>query len=65
MRFVDAPLWHLDTSINGYDARREKALMYERERRGMRIEGFSHNTGLYLPELRDDLIAWLEQLCQA
>jgi hypothetical protein len=54
-RFVDAPLWHLDTALNSLAQRRRKALAYERERRGMRVHGFSHNTGLYLPEARDDL----------
>ena len=52
MRFVEAPLWHLDTVINSVERRRDKALRYERERRGMRIAGYSHNSGLYLPELR-------------
>ena len=53
-RFVDAPLWHLDFLVKDEEQRREKALWYERERRGMRIAGVSHNTGLYVPELRDD-----------
>ena len=51
--FLDAPLWHLDSIVKGFDARREKALAYERERRGMRIATVAHNTGLYLPELRE------------
>jgi hypothetical protein len=52
MRFVDAPLWHLDTATNPVEARRAKALAYETERRGMRIAGVSHNAGMYVPELR-------------
>ena len=51
-RFVSEPLWHLDTAVNSVESRRRKALEYERSRRGMRIASFSHNTGLYLPELR-------------
>ena len=51
-RFVDEPLWHLDTALTSFEARRRKALAYERKRRGMRIASFSHNSGLYLPELR-------------
>jgi hypothetical protein len=53
-RYVAAPLWHLDTALNPFEARRAKALAYERERRGMRIGALSHNSGLYLPELRGD-----------
>jgi hypothetical protein len=52
MRFVGEPLWHLDTALNPLERRRGKALAYERERRGMRIAGVSHNSGLYVPELR-------------
>jgi hypothetical protein len=55
MRFVAAPLWHLDTALSSRDERERKALRYERLRRGMRIGAFSHNTGFYLPELRGDL----------
>jgi hypothetical protein len=51
-RYVEQPLWHLDTAVNPFDRRRAKALGYERARRGMRIASFSHNSGLYLPELR-------------
>lgn len=54
-RFVDAPLWHLDTALCSVAERRRKALAYEHARRGMRVNGFSHNTGMYLPEARDDL----------
>jgi hypothetical protein len=53
-RYVEEPLWHLDTAVNPFDRRRAKALEYERARRGMRIASFSHNSGLYLPELRPD-----------
>ncbi|HEV8251508.1 MAG TPA: hypothetical protein VGQ15_16170 [Gaiellaceae bacterium] len=51
-RYVAEPLWHLDTAVNSFQRRRAKALQYERERRGMRIASLSHNSGLYLPELR-------------
>jgi len=51
-RFVGAPLWHLDLIVNSPERRREKAIAYERARRGMRVAGVSHNSGLYLPELR-------------
>jgi len=51
-RYVEEPLWHLDTAVNGFERRRRKAMAYERARRGMRIASFAHNAGLYLPELR-------------
>ena len=51
-RYVEQPLWHLDTLVNSFERRRAKAERYERRRRGMRIAGVAHNTGLYLPELR-------------
>jgi hypothetical protein len=54
-RFVDAPMWHLDTALAAPEERLRKALRYERARRGMRIGAFSHNTGLYVPELHGDL----------
>ncbi len=54
MRFVGAPLWHLDTALNPRMEREPKALRYERERRGLRIGAVSHNTGLYVPELRGE-----------
>ncbi|HST17660.1 MAG TPA: hypothetical protein VLK36_08320 [Gaiellaceae bacterium] len=54
-RFVDAPVWHLDTVLASREQRLRKALRYERARRGMRIGAFSHNTGLYVPELRGEL----------
>src|SRR5215210_6135290 len=50
--FARDPLWHLDCVLNPFDRRRDKVLAYERARRGMRIAGFGHNGGLYLPELR-------------
>ncbi len=53
--FAEGPLWHLDCAVRSYDVRAEKALDYERVRRGMRIDGLSHNTGLYVPELRQGL----------
>ena len=54
-RFVDAPLWHLDSLVQPIERRRAKALAYELERPGMRIGGLAHNHGLYLPELQTDL----------
>ena len=54
-RYVTAPLWHLDTALNSFEARRAKAVAYEHERRGMRIGRLSHNSGLYLPELAGDV----------
>jgi hypothetical protein len=54
MRFVSAPLWHLDTALGSRADRERKALRYEQSRRGMRIGDFSHNTGIYVPELRSD-----------
>jgi hypothetical protein len=54
-RFVEAPLWHLDTALTSREDRERKALRYERARRGMRIGAFSHNTGLYVPELHGEL----------
>jgi hypothetical protein len=54
-RFVEAPVWHLDTVLASREERLRKALRYERARRGMRIGAFSHNTGLYVPELRGSL----------
>jgi hypothetical protein len=50
--YVEEPLWHLDTAINTTAQRRAKAVDYERQRRGMRIGAYSHNTAIYLPELR-------------
>lgn len=54
-RYVEAPVWHLDTALATREERLEKALRYERARRGMRIGALSHNTGLYVPELFEDL----------
>jgi len=54
-RFVAAPVWHLDTALASREERQRKALRYERARRGMRIGAFSHNTGLYVPELHGEL----------
>ena len=54
-RYIDAPVWHLDTALTTREERRRKALRYEEARRGMRIGPFSHNTGLYVPELHGEL----------
>ena len=50
--FARHPLWHLDCVLNPFERRRNKALAYERARRGMRVAGLAHNSGFYLPELR-------------
>lgn len=50
--FARDPLWHLDCVLNSFERRRDKALAYERARRGMRVAGLAHNSGFYLPELR-------------
>jgi hypothetical protein len=55
MRFVDAPLWHLDTAVNSREQRLAKSVAYERARPGMRAGAYSHNTGYYVPELRSDV----------
>jgi hypothetical protein len=55
MRFVEAPLWHLDTAVNSRERRLTKALAYEQARPGMRVGQFSHSTGFYVPELRGKL----------
>jgi hypothetical protein len=52
--FARDPLWHLDCVVNPFERRRQKALAYEHARRGMRIAGYAHNSGLYLPELRPE-----------
>ena len=52
--FARSPLWHLDCLLNTFEQRRDKALAYERARRGMRVAGLAHNSGFYLPELRAD-----------
>jgi hypothetical protein len=50
--FAGDPIWHLDCVLNPFERRRDKALAYERARRGMRVAGLAHNSGFYLPELR-------------
>jgi hypothetical protein len=52
--YVDAPLWHLDSTLAPAANRRDKARAYELERPGMRVGGVAHNAGMYLPELRDE-----------
>ena len=49
--FARDPLWHLDCILNPFERRRQKAIAYERARRGMRVAGLAHNGGFYLPEL--------------
>ncbi len=51
-RFLEQELWHADFLLRDEGYRRQKALDYERRRRGMRIAGVAHNAGFYLPELR-------------
>jgi hypothetical protein len=52
--FASGPLWHLDFLLNPYEHRRDKAIYYERQRRGMRVAGLAHNSAFYLPELFPD-----------
>ncbi len=52
--FARDHLWHLDCVLNPFERRREKALLYEHARRGMRVAGVAHNAGFYLPELLPD-----------
>lgn len=54
-RYVEEQLWHVDFLLRSLEERREKALEYERTRRGMRIAGLAFNAGWYLPELRGEL----------
>ena len=54
-RYVEAPLWHADFVLQPWDYRRAKALAYEHDRRGMRVDGLSLNAAFYLPELRGEL----------
>jgi hypothetical protein len=49
--FARSPIWHLDCLLNSFEHRRDKAIAYERARRGMRVAGLAHNGGFYLPEL--------------
>lgn len=51
-RFVDLPLWHVDSLVRPFERRLEKVRRYERERPGMRIAGRALNVSFYLPEAR-------------
>lgn len=51
-RFLEEPLWHVDTLLRTREQRLEKARRYERTRPGMRIGGRALNFAFYVPELR-------------
>ena len=51
-RYLQLPLWHLDTALRPFEERIAKARRYERARPGMRIAGRSFNYAFYVPELR-------------
>jgi hypothetical protein len=52
-RYLDAPLYHLDTVLNSREAREEKARRYERLHPGKRVAGRPMNEAFYLPEQVD------------
>jgi hypothetical protein len=52
-RYLDTPLYHLDTLLNSREAREEKARRYERLHPGKRVAGRPLNEAFYLPELVD------------
>jgi hypothetical protein len=52
-RYLDTPLYHLDTLLNSREARAEKAARYERAHPGKRVAGRPMNEAFYLPELSD------------
>jgi hypothetical protein len=52
-RYLDTPLYHLDTVLNSREAREAKARRYERLHPGKRIAGRPMNEAFYLPELVD------------
>ena len=51
-RFLELPLWHVDTVIRSHAERLEKARRYERTRPGMRVGARALNFAFYLPESR-------------
>ena len=52
-RYLETPLYHLDTLLNSREAREEKAARYERAHPGKRVAGRPMNEAFYLPELAD------------
>jgi hypothetical protein len=52
-RYLDTPLYHLDTLLNSREAREEKARRYERLHPGKRVAGRPLNEAFYVPELGD------------
>ena len=53
-RFVQEPIWHLDTMLRTREERRAKADRYEAMRPGMRAAGRALNYAFYVPEARAD-----------
>ena len=53
-RFLEEPLWHLDTAVRPYEERLAKTRRYEETRPGMRVGALALNFGFYLPETRSD-----------
>ena len=53
-RFLELPLWHVDTIIRSHEQRLEKARRYERTRPGMRVGARALNFAFYVPEARVD-----------
>jgi hypothetical protein len=52
-RYLETPLYHLDTVLNSLEAREAKAQLYERLHPGKRIAGRPLNEAFYLPERSD------------
>ncbi len=52
-RYLETPLYHLDTVLNSREAREAKARRYERLHPGKRVAGRPMNEAFYLPELVD------------
>jgi hypothetical protein len=52
-RYLDTPLYHLDTLLNSPEAREAKAQRYERLHPGKRVAGRPMNEAFYMPERRD------------
>jgi hypothetical protein len=52
-RYLETPLYHLDTLLNSREAREEKAARYERAHPGKRVAGRPMNQAFYVPEVAD------------
>jgi hypothetical protein len=52
-RYLDTPIYHLDTLLNSQETRAAKAERYERLHPGKVVAGLPLNEAFYLPELRD------------